>query len=330
LGRELLVIVDAYSHVCPEGLLNAIEELHPTAEAAALRKNSYLFDADRRLRYMDRIGVDQQVLTLVRPPMWLGMPRPVVHKLTRIANDSIAEMAARHPDRLIAVGVMPVVDDETMAEFSRLRDDLGIRGVLIFSNINGLPLDDASMWPLYAEAAAHDVPIWIHPQHGHSYPWLKQDLLDRLFGWPFETTLAMSRLVFGGVLQRYPDLKFVTHHLGGMVPFYASRADAMSQEIARYREASLTAASEPLAGRPSDYFRKFYNDSMVNGSAAAMRCGLEFFGAQQVMYGTDFPMGPNDGEEWPVEVLDTIGSLGLGQTDLDNVLAGNVRRILRL
>ena len=90
-------------------------------------------------------------------------------------------------------GVLPVVDDEIMAEYHRLTTDLGVRGLLIFSNIEGLPLDDDSMWPLYAAAAGDDVPIWIHPQHGHSYPWLKKDLLDRLFGWPFETTLAMSR-----------------------------------------------------------------------------------------------------------------------------------------
>jgi aminocarboxymuconate-semialdehyde decarboxylase len=186
------------------------------------------------------------------------------------------------------------------------------------------------MWPLYAAAAGDDVPIWIHPQHGHSYPWLKQDLLDRLFGWPFETTLAMSRLVFGGVLERYPDLKFVTHHLGGMIPFYASRADAMSGEIARYRAASLTEASDPLPGRPSDYFRKFFNDSMVNGSAAAMRCGLEFFGAERIMYGTDFPMGSNNGEDWPVEVLDTIRSLGLSAADEGLLLGANLHRIMRV
>jgi aminocarboxymuconate-semialdehyde decarboxylase len=324
------MIIDSYSHVCPEPLLDAISERHPSDEVAALRKNSYLFDGERRLRYMDRIGVDQQALVLVRPPMWLGMPRPIIHELTRVANTSIAEMAARWPDRFIPVGVLPVVDDEMMAEFERLRNELGIRGVLIFSNIEGLPLDDASMWPLYGAAAATDTPIWIHPQHGHSYPWLKRDLLDRLFGWPFETTLAMARLVFGGVLQRYPDLKFVTHHLGGMVPFYASRADAMSQEIARYRDAALTAASEPLDGRPTDYFRKFYNDSMVNGSAAAMRCGLDFFGAEHVMYGTDFPMGSNDGEDWPVEVLDTIRSLDLPASEAELVLSGNLRRIMRL
>lgn len=309
--------------------MDAIDEFHPGAEAAALRSNGYLFDGEHRLRYMDRIGVDQQVLVLVRPPMWLGMPRPVIHKLTRVANESIAEMAAAWPDRFIPVGVLPVVDDEMMAEFTRLYSELGVRGVLIFSNIEGLPLDDASMWPLYEEAAKQDIPIWIHPQHGHSYEWLKQDLLDRLFGWPFETTLAMSRLVFGGVLGKYPDLKFVTHHLGGMVPYYASRADAMSQEIAKYRAASLTRASDPLPGRPTDYFRKFYNDSMVNGSAAAMRCGLDFFGATRVMYGTDFPMGPNNGEDWPVEVLDTIRSLNLDAAELDQVLGGNLHRIMR-
>jgi aminocarboxymuconate-semialdehyde decarboxylase len=136
--------------------------------------------------------------------------------------------------------------------------------------------------------------------------------------------------VFGGVLERYPDLKFVTHHLGGMIPFYASRADAMGGEIARYRAASLTEASEPLPGRPSDYFRKFFNDSMVNGSAAAMRCGLEFFGAERIMYGTDFPMGSNNGEDWPVEVLDTIRSLGLSAADQELLLGANLHRIMRL
>jgi predicted TIM-barrel fold metal-dependent hydrolase len=322
------LIIDAYSHVCPEPLLDAISARFPSDEVAALRKNSYLYDGARRIRYMDRIGVDQQALVLVRPPMWLGMPRPLVHELTRVANDSIAAMAARWPDRFIGIGVLPLVDDEMMAEFHRMRDELGLPGVLIFSNIDGLPLDHESMWPLYGAAAETDTPIWIHPQHGHSYEWLKRDLLDRLFGWPFETTLAMSRLVFGGVLERYPDLKFVTHHLGGMVPYYASRADAMSQEIARYRDASLTEASEPLTAEPSEYFRKFYNDAMVNGSAAAMRCGLEFFGAEQVMYGTDFPMGSNDGEDWPVEVLDTIHSLGLSGSDLAAVLGDNLLRLV--
>jgi predicted TIM-barrel fold metal-dependent hydrolase len=321
------MVIDAYSHVCPAALLEAMTEQAPSAEAGAL-KNSYLWDADRRLRYMDRIGVDVQVLVLVRPPMWLGMERETMHRLTRIANDAIAAMAASHPDRLIGVGVLPAVDDEMMAEFQRLHSELGLPGVLIFSNIDGKPLDDESMWPLYAEAAARDVPIWIHPQHGHSYPWLKRDLIDRLFGWPFETTLAMSRLVYGGVLEKYPDLVFVTHHLGGMVPYYAERIDAMSQEVLRYRDNALTEASQAKLSVPvSDYFRKFYNDTMVNGSLPALRCGMEFFGAERMMYGTDFPMGPNDGEDWPVSVLNSIREFDISPSDRELILSGNFRRI---
>jgi predicted TIM-barrel fold metal-dependent hydrolase len=321
------MVIDAYSHVCPAPLLEAMTEQAPSAEAGAL-KNSYLWDADRRLRYMDRIGVDVQVLVLVRPPMWLGMERETMHRLTRIANESIAAMAASHPDRLIGVGVLPAVDDEMMTEFQRLHGELGLPGVLIFSNIDGKPLDDQSMWPLYAEASAQDVPIWIHPQHGHSYPWLKRDLIDRLFGWPFETTLAMSRLVYGGVLEKYPDLKFVTHHLGGMVPYYAERIDAMNQEVLRYRDSALTEASQAKLSAPvSDYFRKFYNDTMVNGSLPALRCGMEFFGAERMMYGTDFPMGPNDGEDWPVSVLHSIREFDISPSDRELILSGNFRRI---
>ena len=98
----------------------------------------------------------------------------------------------------------------------------------------------------------------------------------------------------------------------------------------RCRAAPLTDASEPLPGRPSDYFRKFFNDSMVNGSAAAVRCGLAFFGAERVMYGTDFPMGSNNGEDWPVEVLDTIRSPGLNAAGQELLLGANLRRIMRL
>ena len=98
------MIVNAYSHVCPERLLDAISERHPSTEVAALRKNSYLFDGERRLRYMDRIGVDQQVLVLVRPPIWLGMPRPLVHELARVADESIRSLGLSAADQELLLG----------------------------------------------------------------------------------------------------------------------------------------------------------------------------------------------------------------------------------
>lgn len=323
------MVIDAYSHACPEALIDAMEQVHPTAEARALRNNSYQWDTKRRIAYMDRIGVDQQVLVLVRPPMWLGMKRDDIHALTRIANDGLAAMAAEAPDRFIAVGVLPVVDDVMMAEYGRLRGELGLSGVLIFSNIEGAPLDTEAMWPLYEAAAADNFPIWIHPQHGHSYEWLNQDLLDRILGWPFETSLAMARLVYGGVFERFPELVFVTHHLGGMIPYYAKRIEGMNEEVARYRKLGISGQSPvQLTGNIADHFRRFYNDTMVNGSVPAMECGLDFFGAEHLMYGTDFPMGPNDGEDWPVEVLETLRKLDITEDDRQLILGGNLLRLI--
>ncbi len=321
------MIIDAYSHACPSGLLEAILATSPSAEAGAL-KNSYLWDLDRRLRLMDTLGIDKQLLVLVRPPMWLGMDRPTMHRLTRIANDGLAAMAAAHPDRFASVGVLPAMDDVLLDELVRIDEELQLSGVLIFTNVEGKALDDESMWPLYDEAARRKLPIWIHPQHGLSYPWLRKNLLDRLFGWPFETTLAMARLVFGGVLDKYPELVFVTHHLGGMIPYYAGRADAMSAESARHAGAEPEVNPVELSGKPSDYFRKFYNDTMVSGSQAALKCGLDFFGPGHVMYGTDFPMGPQQGERWPGEILQSVRALDVPQADREQILHGNIEMIL--
>jgi aminocarboxymuconate-semialdehyde decarboxylase len=246
------------------------------------------------------------------------MDRPTMYRLTRIANDSIADLAAKHADRFIGVGVLPAVDDVLIAEFCRLTDELGLPGVVIFSHVDGKPLDDASMWPLYAEASRRNAAIWIHPQHGHSYPWLQENMLDRLFGWPFETTLAMARLVYGGVLERYPQLTFVTHHLGGMVPYYANRIDSMDH-----------VAGNGLSRPARDYFRLFYSDTMVHGNMAALTCGLEFFGAGHMMFGTDFPMGPQDGEKGPVQVLDSVRQLNVSEVDRQLILGGNLLRILQ-
>lgn len=326
------MIVDAYSHVCPAPFLQTLLETAPSSAARGL-KNSYLWDADRRLRFMDALGVETQVLVLVRPPVWLGMERGAMHGLTRLANETIAAFTAAHPDRFIGIAVLPVVDEETLAEARRAWQELGLRGAVVFSNVEGRPLDHASMWPLYEEAAAADVPIWIHPQDGHSYPWLSQDQVDHVFGWPFETSIAMARLVYGGVLDRYPNLKFVTHHLGGMVPFYAGRI--AGQEATEARSAS-SGPGRPDEGHddrtgPSsalDKFRKFYCDTMVTGWRPALECGIEFFGVERIMFGADFPMGPGGGEVFARQVLSSIQALEVGEEGRKRILGENLLGLL--
>ncbi|MGH9296604.1 MAG: amidohydrolase family protein, partial [Acidimicrobiales bacterium] len=218
-----------------------------------------------------------------------------------------------------------------MTELRRARDELDMKGALIFTNIDGLPLDDESMWPLYEEAAASGLPIWIHPQDGHSYPWVERDRVDLMFGWPFETSLAMARLVFGGVVGRFPSLRFVTHHLGGMVPFYAGRIDSIRRRHRPNRPAADdTSSSSAQLAEPEtmELFRSFFADAMVTGWQPGLRCGLDFFGPERVVYGSDFPMGLDGGEADAAAVLDSIRELDLSESERELILAGNARRLL--
>lgn len=325
------MIIDAYSHVCPAPFIDAIAKIRPSAESDALRSVRYLWDIDARIAYMDRHGIDMQVLVLVRPPMWLGVPREDVHELTKIANHSIAEVVDRYPDRFAGVGVTPIVDDVTMEHFETGHRDLGLRGTLMFSNIEGEPIDIGDNWALFSRCAELDLPIWIHPQLGHYYPWAKQDLLNRSLGWPFDTSLAMARLAYSGVFDVYPDIKFVTHHLGGMIPYYGARMDDFDAIISEYAEKGIAEqSSEGNGAGIGEKLRLFYNDAMVSGSVSALRCGLDFFGAARILYGTDFPMGEENGEKWPLDVLKSINSIDISAEDRMSILSGNAIRLLGL
>jgi len=326
------MVIDAYAHVFPMRLIEALAEVKPSAELGALRAQSkHNFEHEGRLAYMDEHGFDIQVLVLARPPVWLGMDRPDIHRLVRIANESIAEFASRRPDRFVGIGVMPVVDDVMMKEFERLHGELGLKGVLIFSNIEGKPLDDPSMWPLYERAAALDFPIWIHPQHANYYPWIRNDVLDRVLAWPFDTSLAMARLVYGGVFERFPNIKFVTHHMGGMIPHFANRIAAFAETMPEeYAKLGLGQTGPKLTGPALDHFRRFYNDCISNGSPTAVRVALDFFGSDHILFGTDFPFGPDDGERWPLDELHNIKTMSLDGEVRDKILFRNAQRLLKL
>jgi predicted TIM-barrel fold metal-dependent hydrolase len=326
------MVIDAYAHVFPTVLIDALARVKPSKELAALRAQSrHNFEHEARLAYMDEHGFDVQVLILARPPVWLGMERDDIHRLTRIANESIAEFAGRRPDRFAGVGVLPVVDDVMMAELERIHGELGLKGVLIFSNIEGKPLDDESMWPLYERAAELDFPIWIHPQHANYYPWIRKDVLDRALAWPFDTSLAMARLVYGGVFERFPNIKFVTHHMGGMIPYFAGRIAAFAETSAEeYAKLGLGESGPKLTGPPLDHFKRFYNDCISNGSPIAVKVALDFFGPDHILFGTDFPFGPDDGERWPLDELRTIKTMPMDERDREKILFRNAQKLLKL
>jgi aminocarboxymuconate-semialdehyde decarboxylase len=326
------VTIDIYSHACPSGFINAVQALYPTAESAALGRKALLFDTDARIRFMDAHGIDMQVLVLVRPPLWLGMPKEHMYRLLRIAHEGLAAMVAARPDRFVGVAVAPRVDDCILDEIRYAWNDLGLVGVQIFTNIEGAPVDCKEMWPLYSKAAEAQQPIWIHPQHNpHTYPWITESLLDRSLAWPFDTAVAVARLAYSGVLDRYPQLRFITHHLGGVVPYLASRLEAFDEEIADFaRDGLNTAGSKPLTRPIGEYLRSFYGDTAISNGTATLECGITFFGLNHVAFGTDFPMGTAGGTRWTGQILSTIADALPDARRRQQVLDGTARQLLGL
>ena len=316
------IIIDGFSHILPRLFAEELGRVHPTDELQELVVLTHLSEIEPRVRILDKYKIDKQVLTLARPSIWMNLPPNIALKITRTANDAMAKVAKQFPDRFIAIGTLPILSEEFMPEFDRCIEELGMAGIQIFSNIEGRPLNDPEFRPFFAKANSLRTPIWIHPQLQEE--WSQEFLLDKIFGWPYETSLALARLVFSGIMQDYPDLRIITHHMGGMVPHFSSRIEGCYAT----RENSPRANFAILSKDPLEYFKRFYGDTVLNGSAHALECGYKFFGSEQIVFATDYPYGPKKGEAWMEETLHQISAIDLPQVEKDQILGGNLQRLL--
>src|SRR5256886_13931683 len=225
-------IVDIYCHIFPDKFFQEMNRVAPRLGniAARLRGVKKLFDLDERFREMDQFGDYRQIISLPNPPIEDLAAGEVGLNLARIGNDAMAELAARHPDRFPTfVAALSMTDVEgSVAEARRAVNELGAGGVQIFTNVTGRPLDEKAFEPIFATMAEFDLPIWLHPARTASMPDYAKEQKSRFevwwcFGWPYDTSVAMVRMVFCGLFDRYPGLKIVTHHLGGVIPDYDGR-----------------------------------------------------------------------------------------------------------
>jgi aminocarboxymuconate-semialdehyde decarboxylase len=327
-------IVDIYCHIFPDRFFQEMTRTAPRLGniGARLRGVKKLFDLDERFREMDQFGDYREVISLPNPPIEDFATAEVGLKLARIANDAMAELCARHPGRFPTfVAALALTDvDGSLAEARRAITELGAGGVQIFTNVAGHPLDEPAYAPIFALMEELDQPIWLHPARTADVPDYATEQKSRFemwwcFGWPYETSVAMVRLVLCGLFDRHPRLKIITHHLGGMVPFYDGRIGPGLQVLGSRTLDEDYSRVLPSLKRPHlEYLHDFYADTaLFGGGVHAVRCGLEFFGADHVVFATDTPLGPI------APTIARIKALDIPEVDRRKIVLGNAERLLR-
>lgn len=299
-----------------------------------------LWDIEHRVSMLRAQFPDvQQVLTLGLPaPELIGGPGDSPG-FARVANDGMADMVSRYPGEFPAfVASLPMNNvPAALAEMDRAINELGARGIQIISSVAGRALDDPEFFPVFERATRHhDVPIWMHPARPASradYPGETTSRYEiwQVLGWPYETSAAMARLVFSGLLQKLPDARIITHHCGGMIPYFAGRAETLWAQLgSRSAEGDEANVLRQLEKPPIDYFRMFYGDTVLGGAAAPLACGLAFFGADHVVFASDCPFDPEGGPMFIREGIASIESLRLSDSDARKIYFGNAMRLLKL
>ncbi|MDB5774378.1 MAG: hypothetical protein JWP38_511 [Herbaspirillum sp.] len=279
-----------------------------------------LSDVDRRIKDMDRMGIDIQAVSAAPSQYYYWAEPDIGLAFSREINDRIAEIVAMHPDRFVGLGTVPLQDAKmATAELVRCVKKLGMRGVQINTQVNGMDLADKRLGldRFFAKAQELDVVILIHPLGFDKGDRFVDYYFNNVIGNPLESTLAVSHLIFGGVLDRYPGLKFCVAHAGGYLPHYPGRMD--------HAWKARPDARVTIKKKPSSYLKKFYFDSMTFDTR--MLDGMiERYGARHVLLGTDYPY--DMGEDNPIKLIESVSRLTGAEQDL--IMGGNAARLLKI
>lgn len=290
-----------------------------------------IYDLDARFRMMDQFGDYAQIISLGLPPLE-GMVGPErTPEFALAANDGLAELCEKYPDRFAGyVGALPMnVPDAAVKEAERILLNGNANGLQLHTNVNGLCLDDARFLPIFEVAAKSGKPILLHPARKSDFPDFAAEKTSKyeiwtIFGWPYETSATMARLIFSGVMTRFPNLKILTHHLGAMIPFFDERIDTGWATLGSRTSGEDYSHVLPSLGKPLlECFRAFHGDTALCGGRAGTVCGIEFFGVDHVLFASDAPFGPEDGAGYIRSTMKVMASLDLSDADKEKICHRN-------
>ncbi|MBI4488523.1 MAG: amidohydrolase family protein [Deltaproteobacteria bacterium] len=338
------MVIDFQSHIFPQEYMDEIQRIHGNVILEPPDPHSgmtYLFDKrlgcrintatfqgrnpERRIEHMDRLGVDVQVLS-IPPPGADRFEGEDALALARKANDAIAGLCKKYPKRFIGLCTLPTSSiRSSLDELERSINELGLRGFGCYSNLNGRPLDSEEFFPIYKQVAKFKIPIYIHPTAPLATEATGLDIMPVLiYGWAFDSTVAMTRLVYGRVLERFPEIDFVVADVGGVLSFFAQRATNIytgrTEEIRkRYG----------LKENPLESLKRFYVDT-ADHPPSTLRCALDFFGPDRLVLGTNYPYGPDEGCLFVRNSLKAIDGLALKKGDQEKILGINAAGVLKI
>lgn len=332
------MMIDVFNHFMPKGYFDRLGDLipgHPVLTAFPRIKT--LLDVDARRALLDEFPGTQHVLSLANPPPELIGPPDKTPDLVRLANDQLAEVCRKHPDHFPAfIASLPMNNVEaSVAEADRAVKELGARGVQVFTNVAGEPLSAKKFRPVFERMAAHDLAVWVHPMRTAQFSDYASEKESRdeiwfSFGWPYETTACMTRLIYSGIFDELPNLKIVSHHMGGMIPFFSGKIKLGFRQIFfGAADRNPAAADAGLKKSPVDYYKMLYADTAL-GEVAPTRCGHAFFGTDKCLFATDAPFDFDQGKALMRNTVAAVNALEISQAEKDAIFEGNARKLLKL
>jgi predicted TIM-barrel fold metal-dependent hydrolase len=327
--------IDAYTHFIPEKFFDKLVEIGPPGIGKRVREIPCIHDLDMRKKVVDQFKDYAQILSYSQPPIEILAKPEEVDAFCQMINDGLAEIVekdrAHFPGWVAQVAL--TAPDAGVAEATRAIKN-GALGVQIYTNIAGRPLDDPAFEPFFALMEKLDKPIWLHPARAANFPDYLSETKSKYeiwwtFGWSYETAVAMARLVFSKIMDKYPKLKIITHHFGGIVPMLEGRiGPGWDQLGARTSEVDLHALLGELKKRPLDYFKHaFYADTAVFGGEPATHCGLAFYDLDKIVFASDCPFDPEKGTMYARETLRILDGIDMPKVDKDKIWHGNLERI---
>jgi aminocarboxymuconate-semialdehyde decarboxylase len=326
-----MAIIDVHNHYYPPAYIDALRSgtsnVRITEDAEGNPWLHYPGDYNIAVRghrdivyragVLAELGVDTQVISLTTPGTHVESPA-MAARLASLVNDAFAAVVRNHKGRFAALATLPLNDPAaSVRELERACTQLGMRGAMLFSNVNGVALADARYWPLYEAANSLDAVLHIHPTSPVGVEAMTDYWLMPLVGFLMDTTLAAAKLVFSGVPEKFPRIRWVLSHLGGAIPYLAERLD---RGFHAFKECRAN-----IARPPSKYLKKFYFDT-VNFDRDALMLAISFAGAEHILAGSDYP---HQIGSIPA-MLESIRGLPISEQDRAKILGGNAARLFML